>query len=464
MSFRYAVAVAATLSLAGAAESWAQKLDKEEKKWLEEVRPIMLPDEEKTYKKLKDKGDRNEFQKIFWTRRDPELETPENEYQTEYLKAKAEADTQYKVAGRVGSDTDCGRVYILMGKPDEVQVDKTPTESPALRAPEVWIYRKRAKSGGDAQIPFEVNCALPQGGRLGEDMVRLAEARIINPNLNYRTAPDGKIVKLADQLPKPSPALTLLKTPRTDFPLTAEPSMIFKTEDGATYVAGLVRGDASGLTLNDAGGKKTAKIVVAAQALDATGKAAIPTERPLTVEVGPDNHFLASFGMALRSGEYTIRVGAVDAASGKGSAVSIPFKSPNLNTEEMSISPLLLLEDFQEGVKKDPGDPLSDFAMAAGRLVPRYGNVFTQKDSITILGQIYSPKLDEAGKPNVSFMFTILKDNKAIAKAAEQSGVVAAVGPVPLEKYTPGKYVVQLKAKDNNAQKESTQEATFEVK
>jgi hypothetical protein len=35
---------------------------------------------------------------------------------------------------------------------------------------------------------------------------------------------------------------------------------------------------------------------------------------------------------------------------------------------------------------------------------------------------------------------------------------------VPLDKYTPGKYVVQLKVKDNNAQKETMQEGSFEVK
>ena len=42
----------------------ADKLDKESKKWLEEVRPLLLPDEEKTFRGLKDKADREEFQKI----------------------------------------------------------------------------------------------------------------------------------------------------------------------------------------------------------------------------------------------------------------------------------------------------------------------------------------------------------------------------------------------------------------
>ena len=80
------------LCLASPEVARAQKLEKEDKAFLEGVRPIILPDEEKVFRALKDKADRAEFQKIFWARRDPDLETPQNEYQIEYLAAKAEAD------------------------------------------------------------------------------------------------------------------------------------------------------------------------------------------------------------------------------------------------------------------------------------------------------------------------------------------------------------------------------------
>src|SRR5262245_74990 len=82
-----------------AAPAFAQKMDKDEKKFIDDVRPILLPDEEKTWKGLKDKADRLEFQKIFWARRDPDLDTPANEYQAEYEKVKAEVDAAYKVPG-----------------------------------------------------------------------------------------------------------------------------------------------------------------------------------------------------------------------------------------------------------------------------------------------------------------------------------------------------------------------------
>jgi GWxTD domain-containing protein len=87
----------------------AQKLDNDDKKFLADVHPLMLADEESAFKKLKDKSDRLEFQKIFWARRDPDLATPENEYQAAYLAARAEADRVYRVPAQAGSTTDCGR-------------------------------------------------------------------------------------------------------------------------------------------------------------------------------------------------------------------------------------------------------------------------------------------------------------------------------------------------------------------
>src|SRR5213593_2972698 len=113
--------VAAAALLAPAAAFPAEKLDKEAKKWLDEVRPLILPEEEKAFRELKDKSERDEFQKIFWARRDPDLQTPANEFRTEYEKTLADIDTRFRVSGHPGSATDCGRVYILLGPPDDVK-------------------------------------------------------------------------------------------------------------------------------------------------------------------------------------------------------------------------------------------------------------------------------------------------------------------------------------------------------
>jgi GWxTD domain-containing protein len=449
-------------------------LDKEGKKWLDDVKPIMLPDEEKTYRALKDKNDVAEFQKIFWTRRDPDLETPGNEYEAEYQKAKADADARFRAGGTPGAQTDCGRVYIILGPPDEVKKEGAPTDSPmpGRRSPETWTYKDRPtlKFGptGQIQLGFDESCALPQGNRMGEQLNRLVEGKIANPNLGYRTDDKGKIIKLVDQLPKPSPTNALLKAPRQDFPISAEPTMVLRSQDGASYVAGLVKGDSAGLSVQDGGGKKTAKVIVGMQAIDETGKAAGTSERETTVEVGPDGSYVASYGMAMKPGTYTMRVAVLDPQTGKGSVATVPLKMPDYNAEGLSLSPLLVLRDVQE-VAANPQDAMSAFQLGPMRFVPHYGNVFAPADSITLLTFMYNPKVDEAtGKPSTTASFTIMKDGKPVAKAEDQNydtpGAGPSVGPVPLAKFAPGKYVAQVKVRDNVAKKELSEEATFEVK
>jgi GWxTD domain-containing protein len=461
------------LALCLLSASAVRALDKEAKKWLDEVKPIMLLEEEKTYRDLKDKNDVAEFQKIFWARRDPDLETPVNEYQVEYQKARAEADSRYRIAGTPGSQTDCGRVFILLGPPDDVKKGEgTDAAIPGRRTPETWTYRDRPgfKFGptGQIQLGFDETCTLPQGNRMGDQLNRLAEAKVTSPNIAYRRGDDGKIVKLTEQLPKPSPANALLKAPRQDFPITTEQTMFLRGQDGASYVAGLIKGEASALTVKDAGGKKTGKVVVGIQAVDETGKTSGTTERETIVDAAPDGSYVASYGMALKPGTYTLKVALLDPQTGKGSVTTVPLKLPDFDSEGLALSPLLVLRDVQD-MPANPQDALAAFQLGPMRFIPHYGNVFTPEDSITLLTFLYNPKVDAAtGKPSSTASFTILKDGKPVAKADDQNydtpGAGPSVGPVPLAKFTPGKYVAQVKVRDNVAKKDMSQEATFEVK
>ena len=449
----------------------AQKMDKQDKAWVDHVRPIMLPDEEKTFRELKDKGDREEFKKIFWARRDPDLETPENEYQAEYDKAFAEADKKFTGVGRAGAASDCGRIFILLGPPDEVKaVDGG--GAPANRAPEIWTFRDRPAmkfQGGQVQIQFDENCQLPQGARLGDQLNRIAEGRIVKPDLNYRKGNDGKIVKLVDQLPKPTPVVALLKAPRQDFAAGAEANMFLRTS-GGTYLAGLVHAPAGTVAVQDVGGKKVGRVDIGVQAVDETGKPAGFREREAHAITREDGSLLASYGLALRPGKYTVNVAVHDPATKKGSVTSFPVEVPEFSAgEELNLAPLLALVDIQEGQSADPRDAFADFTLGTTRLVPVYGNVFPQSGSITLLSVIYDPPKDPAtGKPSVTASFVIEKDGKVLARAEDQvydtDSPTPSVGPVPLEKYGQGTYLAKLKVRDNVTKKDYSRESKFEVK
>jgi GWxTD domain-containing protein len=450
------------------AASASADIDKNAKKWLDEVRPLLLPEEEKAYKGLKNNADASEFQKIFWARRDPNLDTPENEFQAEYLKLVAEVDPKYKVAGRNGSLTDCGRIHILIGVPDSVKKDTT--AGLAFRSPETWTYKDRPGmtfSGGSIDISLDGTCMLPPGNRFGDQLNRLAEGKVVQSNLSYRYDSKRALVKLVDLLPKPTPLQALLKEPRTDFKLDAMPVLEVRSQDGASvFVAGLIKGDASALTASEMGGRKVAKVIVSVHSKDGEGRLLKSQDREVTAEVGSDNMFVSAFGMPLRPGAHAMKIAAIDPKSGKGSVAELAIKTQDYGAE-LTVSPVMVLAGIEEGSAPVKDDPLFEFIFGATKFVPRYGNVFKQSESVTLLCAIYGAVKDEAGKISVAGGFQILKGGRALAKAPDQTYDVEpatpSAGPVPLATYAPGKYVAQLRLRDNLSQKDYVRETTFEV-
>jgi GWxTD domain-containing protein len=471
-SSRFAILLALAVLPPGLAA--AQKLDKDDKKWLDDVRPILLADEEKTYKSLKDKSDRLEFQRIFWARRDPDLATPENEFQTEYTKARAEADLKYRMPGQVGSLTDCGRTFILLGKPDEVQGDTSAT--PSLRGPETWTYRDKPGhtfQGGKAVIAFDADCRGVVS--LSAQLDRVAQAKVVQPNIDYRLGKDGHVTKLQEQLPRDTAARALLKQPHQDFPLAVQTSYL-KVADGGTALLGLVRAEAGGL-----GATTAANLSVAASAVAEDGKEAGWTEQTMSVPVDADGALLASFKLGLKPGKYTLKAAVVDAKGGKASLFTTPVEVPNLAKVETaadgtvgkvlsagSVIVVRAIEDLPPG-GTDPVHPFAAFELPPVRLVPAFAGRAHKSEQVEFVYQVYDLRLDATtGKASAVALVSVLKDGKTpVAKAPaneiETEVTGSSAGPLSLSGLEPGKYVVQLKVTDRVAKKELVQESPLEV-
>lgn len=468
------------LVLASPALANAQKLDKDDKTFLDGVRPILLMDEDKLYKSLKEKADRLEFQKIFWARRDPDLATPANEYQAEYEKARAEADRLYRMPAQAGSLTDCGRVFILLGKPDELQ-QESGSLTPGLRSPEVWTYRDRpgrSFTGGKAAIAFDEECRAPSA--LASQMDRVAGSLVAQPSLAYKQGKDGRLVKLADLLPRDTAARALLKQPRQDFP-TALQTAYLKIADGGTALLGLVRGEAAGLPTSDSGGAKTLRLSVGASVVAEDGRESGWTEQETSVPVEADGSFVAGFKLALRPGKYTLKAGAVDEKSGKGSLASMPIEVPDLSKVESgadgtvsklpTAGTLLIVRRIEElpAGTSDPQHPFYAFELGTARLVPTFAGKVHASEQVEFVYQVYDLTTDPVtGKADASAVVSILKDGKtpvakAPPKAIETERDGASVGPIPLANFGPGNYVVQLKVTDKLGKREVVQEAQLEV-
>lgn len=494
MNDRYRLCLALLAGVTAAMPAAA--LDKQEKQFLELVEPIMTTTEAQAFKTLKSKEDRAEFQKIFWARRDPDLETPENEFQPIFTQRREEATKRFKgriqiapsrrqpsfdsggFAGEEGAPppaamgagpagpelkdvpghlTDCGRTFIVLGEPEKVE----PLEGPkGTRTPERWTYPSQ-----NVFLAFDGNCALPGGDAVREQIL----GRLITQlNIDYPIQ-NGKLTKkLADMLPKPTPAQALIKEGRQDFPMALE-AFYLKIQDGGTGLFGLAKGDAAALTVDPV--KKTATVIVRAEVANEQGRAITFTEaEPAAVPVRADGSVVVPYRLGLHPGKYILKTALLDPKTGKGSSTSQPVEVPSFALEDLTIASLFLLEGLDElKAPADANDMASGFVLGSMRLRPRFGAAFDASESLTVSYQLYAPRKDPATqKPSTTVTLRILNSaGQPTARANPQSYETevagSVIGPVPLTGYTPGKYKVELKVTDNVAKKDYFQTASFEI-
>ncbi len=95
-----------------------RKLNPEAAAFFGKVQYIISKEERKIFLELPE-SERAAFQEEFWKRRDPDPDTPENEYRTEYFQRVERASAMFHGEGRAGWLTDRGRIFILFGAPSE---------------------------------------------------------------------------------------------------------------------------------------------------------------------------------------------------------------------------------------------------------------------------------------------------------------------------------------------------------
>src|SRR5271165_6882696 len=150
------------------ARSLRQELSKTYKKWLDEdVRWIITDDEQKAFMQLSNDEERDNFIEAFWQRRDPTPDTEENEFKEEHYRRIAYANEHF-AAGIPGWKTDRGHMYIVFGKPDEIDshpsggtyerpMDEGGGETSTFPF-EQWRYRYIEGIGQEVIIEFVDTC------------------------------------------------------------------------------------------------------------------------------------------------------------------------------------------------------------------------------------------------------------------------------------------------------------------
>lgn len=133
------------------------------KKWLEEdVSYIITPVEREVFLKLQTDRERDLFIEAFWKQRDPVAATPENEFRTEHYRRINYANHFFgRGTPKPGWRTDRGRVYIILGEPNDVQRFEGKT---TVYPTEVWFYQGKTNLG----LPPGFHLVFFQEGGTGE--------------------------------------------------------------------------------------------------------------------------------------------------------------------------------------------------------------------------------------------------------------------------------------------------------
>jgi GWxTD domain-containing protein len=138
------------------------------KTWLDQdVRWIITDQEMQAFKHLSNDEERDQFIENFWLRRNPNPDSPENEYREEHYARIAYANEHF-AAGKPGWKTDRGHIYIAYGKPDSI--DSHPSGGSYERPMEegggntstypfeIWHYRYLQGIGDNIDIEFVDTC------------------------------------------------------------------------------------------------------------------------------------------------------------------------------------------------------------------------------------------------------------------------------------------------------------------
>ncbi len=145
-----------------------QELSTAYKTWLtQDVAYIISDEETSAFKNLGNDEERDAFIEQFWLRRNPNPDSPDNEFREEHYRRIAYANDRF-AAGKPGWKTDRGHIYIAFGPPDSI--DSHPSGGSYTRPQdegggetstfpfEDWHYRYIEGVGENIDIEFVDTC------------------------------------------------------------------------------------------------------------------------------------------------------------------------------------------------------------------------------------------------------------------------------------------------------------------
>ncbi len=478
-----------------------EEFEKALEKWVDEYVRYIITDEEKTiYKALPTDEQRVAFIDRFWEVRDPTPGTPSNEYRREHLERFAIA-TQRFSAGKPGWATDRGRMFIILGAPN--QLNRNPTGRGGMeRASEVWTYSFVGNpllpptldlsfvdfhGTGEFELVSDLDAAAPisdpQFGYTNSSIdvyaLRRHASSIYDERVLARryTDPTRVAVDFLDfqqQMREIAEVPTIYLDRLRDVRLRADTEVRFDTftvPNSVDYYEAIGNNTAVQVTValsqsvlrpNFIGDRLyySADLYVA---LDREGDTVVDTEKTISFTLSQEqaqqigtSQILQPLQLLAPAGSYDLIVLARDNVAELIGRTVNRVEVPDLSDDGLRLSSLT----FASRVERVPvraDEPVHDFQHGDLRVVPNVGSVFFPDQPLMLYLQVYGLQLDPQGSNNVTLRGQILRDGNRFLTIPGQHPHPAPMQrqafslALPLRGYPPGRYEARLEIVDEVA-------------
>ncbi len=493
----------ATLSAAATWNPTPEELDEALDKWVRQFVTYIITDEERSiFEALPTAVQKLAFTERFWDIRDPTPGTLHNEYRQEHFERWVIAVRRFS-AGKPGWSTDRGRVFIIMGAPNNLQ--RNPTgRGPNERASEVWTYNLPVnpllpgvldlnfvdfKGTGDYELVSDLDAAASivskQFGYVESPLdvyaLRRHASQIYDENFLIYRFTDPTVVA-QDFLQFQSNLREILRIPEIHKERleglrrgNVETGVVFDAfpiSRAVEFYGGIAGSTAVQITLALEYNELTAAEVGFNShfstdtyvALERDGEVVVQDEKRLNFTLTGDEleqlggtQILHTFQLLAPPGEYDLVVMARDNTSDRlgrrVESVTVPdFTIPGLRLSSLTLASHL------EPVNMRANETPRDFQIGDMRVVPNVSRTYYQDQSLLLYVQAYGLALDPQANTNrVTLRGEIRRNGEAFRQIPAQYPAPAPMTRqsfslgMPLAGYRPGVYEVVLVLEDELA-------------
>ena len=470
------------------------------KTWLDQDVVWIISDEERqAFKHLTNDEERDQFIENFWLRRNPDPDSPENEYKDEHYARIAYANEHFQ-AGKPGWMTDRGHIYIAYGKPDDI--DSHPSGGEYQRPMdegggttstfpfEIWHYRYIEGIGDNIDLEFVDSCQCNDYhytiDRSEKDALKMVpgagltqdeesgqsskEKRFSQGGLEQLGSGPGTAQNQSKQFDRLALEAKIMAPPPIKFhdmeefmvssKILTGPPFLFdvrsdyvKVTNDTVIVPITLQIKNSDITFNTKDGVSIGRVNILGRVSNMVHKPIQTFEKTVEVSVPtellPDKRKGSSvdwYALPLRPGMYKLDIVIKDVNNpdhiGRYTRAIVV---PKFDDDTLGHSSLILADQMYRVPSKEIG--AGEFVIGDTHVRPRVSSgpsvpvAFSRAQSLNFWMQVYNLGIDEKSKQNdatIEYQITDLSNNKAVLDAHESTAkVILNADQLTLEKTVP---------------------------